>query len=229
MAKVKSQRKQSKRTLKAGTRAKAKPMSGTVKCAFCRGTRRDPFGALSVLSNCQACGGGGEIHAKEPVVACAFCKGTGVQPNTTDRLHCLACGGTGVIPVMKNAAKCPACEGTRHQLMRTIRGKRPIRQRCLTCNGQGLISKALAEKMSQKKRHGMTQCAFCKGTGVQPDNTDNLSCLACGGTGKVAAIKNPVKCADCNSTGRHTLRTFRGTRRMRQQCLTCKGQAVVAG
>ncbi len=228
MGKAKLQRKKIKRTPATATRAKPKPTTGTIKCAFCRGTGKDPFGCLSALSNCQVCGGTGEIHANQPVLPCVFCNGTGVQPNTTDRLHCLACRGTGVVPVIEDPVKCPACDGTGHQMKRTAKGKRPVRQRCLVCNGQRLIARARAAVMRKTKRRGMTQCAFCKGTGIQPDNTDNLSCLACGGTGEVPAIKNPAMCQDCDGTGRHTLKTARGKRRMRQHCLTCNGQGVVA-
>jgi len=228
MSKVKSQQKQSKRTLKVGARAKPKSMSGTVRCAFCRGTGKDPFGALSALSDCQVCGGTGKTHIKGLTVTCAFCKGTGMQPNTTDRLHCLACHGVGVVSAIKNPVKCPACGGTGHQMKRTAKGKRPIRQRCLKCNGQGVLPREWAERLARRKKQGMTQCAFCRGTSAQPYTTDQLSCTACGGTGEVAAIKNPVKCPTCDGTGWHTLRTFRGKRRMRQHCLVCKGQGVVA-
>lgn len=203
------------------------PTNATVKCAFCRGTGKDPFGSLSVLSDCQVCNGRGEIRVKGQVAPCAFCKGTGMQPSTTDRLHCLACGGTGVVPVVKDPVKCPACEGTGHQLMRTAKDKRPIRQRCLKCNGQKVVTQERAKRLAKLKREGMTECAFCKGTGAQPHTTDHLSCTACGGTGQVCAIKTPVKCADCNGTGRHTLQTGRGKRLMRQHCLTCKGQGAV--
>ncbi len=227
MAKVKSQSEKRNRTLGAGTPSKPEPVRSAVICAFCRGTGRDPFGALSAVSNCQVCGGRGEIQVRGPVVACAFCRGTGMPPSNTDRLHCLACKGTGVVPEIKNPVECPACEGTGHQLMRTTRGKRPIRQRCLKCNGQRLIPKERAERLSKTKKRGMAQCAFCRGTGIQPANTDNLSCLACGGTGEVPAVKNTVKCPDCDGDGRHTLRTFRGRRYMRQHCLKCKGQGVV--
>lgn len=230
MVAVKTQQKKSKRrrTVGAGTRAKPEPMTGTIECAFCRGTGKDPFGCLSALSNCQVCGGTGEIHAKQPVLPCAFCNGTGVQPNMTDRLHCLACSGTGVVPVVEDPVKCPACDGAGHQMKPAAKGKRLLRQRCLVCNGQRLISNARAAVMRKTKRRGTTQCAFCHGTGIQPDNTDNLSCLACGGTGEVPAIKNPATCQDCDGTGRHTLKTARGKRRMRQHCLTCNGQGVVA-
>lgn len=62
-----------------------------VKCAFCRGTGKDPFGLLSVLSTCGACGGKGTVSVKEPYLPCHACGGTGIQPFT--RLRCLGCGG----------------------------------------------------------------------------------------------------------------------------------------
>jgi len=107
----------------------------SVKCAFCKGTGRDPFGALSPLSACQVCGGKGQVRVKGPVVECVFCGGSGVQPHTTDRLHCMACKGKGWVTAIEAAAECPDCNGTGLYLG-------TYRQHCPKCNGQGVVSEA---------------------------------------------------------------------------------------
>ena len=68
-----------------------------VQCAFCRGTGRDPFGVLSVLSNCPTCGGKGTVRVKEPYETCSVCRGTGIYYRS--RLSCGTCGGKGVVHV----------------------------------------------------------------------------------------------------------------------------------
>ena len=104
----------------------------SVKCSFCKGTGRDPYGVISNLSSCQVCSGKGEVKLREPVVKCAFCRGSGIQPHTTDRLHCMACKGKGWVPVIESSAGCPDCNGTGLYLG-------TYRQHCLRCNGQGVI------------------------------------------------------------------------------------------
>lgn len=104
----------------------------TVKCAFCNGTGKDPFGCLSVLSNCQVCGGKGTVRVEGPTMECRFCGGTGIQPYTTDRLPCSACGGKGVVKAIDPSMDCPACGGTGLYM-----GK--YRQHCLKCKGQGIV------------------------------------------------------------------------------------------
>lgn len=104
----------------------------SVKCAFCNGTGRDPFGILSPLSACQVCGGRGEVRISGPVVKCAFCGGSGVQPHTTDRLHCMACKGKGWITAIEPLVECPDCNGTGLYLG-------TYRQHCPRCNGQGVV------------------------------------------------------------------------------------------
>ncbi len=49
-----------------------------IKCGFCHGTGKDPFGLLSTLAACQVCGGRGRVTVIEPVVKWAFCHGSGV-------------------------------------------------------------------------------------------------------------------------------------------------------
>jgi len=105
-----------------------------VKCAFCKGKGKDPFGILSNLSDCQVCGGSGKVRIKGPVAKCGFCGGSGVQPYTTDKLHCIACGGKGVVTKISSSKECPACGGNGLYLSE-------YRQPCSTCKGQGVVPK----------------------------------------------------------------------------------------
>ncbi|MFQ5916140.1 MAG: hypothetical protein ACE5JS_23445 [Nitrospinota bacterium] len=101
-----------------------------VRCGFCRGTGKDPFGQLSHLASCQVCGGSGDVLLREPIIQCAFCGGTGVHFDT--RNTCLACHGRGVSTLAEPRAPCPACEGS---------GRAPGRDlHCLTCNGTGMVA-----------------------------------------------------------------------------------------
>jgi len=105
-----------------------------VKCAFCKGKGRDPFGVLSTLSDCQVCGGSGKVSVEGPVAKCGFCGGSGVQPHTTDKLHCIACGGKGAVTKISSSKECPACGGNGLYLSE-------YRQPCSTCKGQGVVPK----------------------------------------------------------------------------------------
>jgi len=102
-----------------------------VRCAFCRGTGRDPFDIMSPLSTCCVCGGRGTVSIETPCVRCAFCHGTGVYPRS--RQTCTACSGVGVSPVKEPHKTCPHCLGT---------GTAPHSEGvfyCLTCHGTGII------------------------------------------------------------------------------------------
>ncbi len=99
-----------------------------VKCAFCHGTGRDPFGVMSHLSTCSICGGKGTVRVTEPYVPCRACDQTGVQPHT--RLDCLACGGRGVISIAEKTETCPVCGGA---------GADTENRYCLRCHGSGVI------------------------------------------------------------------------------------------
>ena len=99
-----------------------------VKCAFCHGTGRDPFGVMSHLSTCSICGGKGTVRVTEPYVPCHACDQTGVQPHT--RLACLACGGKGIISVAEKTETCPVCGGA---------GADTENRYCLRCHGSGVI------------------------------------------------------------------------------------------
>ncbi len=105
-----------------------------IKCAFCKGKGKDPFGILSNLSDCQVCGGNGKVRIEGPVAKCRFCSGSGVQPYTTDKLHCIACGGKGVVTEISPSKECPTCGGNGLYLSE-------YRQPCSTCKGQGVVPK----------------------------------------------------------------------------------------
>ncbi len=115
-----------------------------IKCAFCRGTGKDPFGLLSVLSTRGTCGGKGTVRVKEPYVPCLACGGTGIQPFT--RLGCLGCGGKGVRTVEKPAETCPLCRGT---------GTDGMHLHCLRCSGTGVVTTAEKAGATQPKERGV--------------------------------------------------------------------------
>jgi len=100
-----------------------------VKCAFCRGKGKDPFGIMSELSTCCVCGGKGSVTVVEPYLVCRSCSGTGVE--AFSRLTCLACRGKGVIPVAQPTETCPVCRGT---------GLYTSHLYCLRCHGVGVVS-----------------------------------------------------------------------------------------
>jgi DnaJ-class molecular chaperone len=104
-----------------------------VKCAYCQGRGKDPFGVPSKLARCGVCGGSGVVEVEAPYHECAFCSTTGIHPNS--RLTCTACEGTGVIPVKDPTETCPACGGE---------GKDPrgdLQLYCTTCGGAGVVTK----------------------------------------------------------------------------------------
>jgi RecJ-like exonuclease len=80
-----------------------------VRCAYCHGRGKDPFGVPSKLSSCSVCGGSGVVEVQAPYHACAFCSATGIRPHS--RLNCTACKGRGVITVKEPAETCPVCGG----------------------------------------------------------------------------------------------------------------------
>jgi len=104
------------------------------KCAFCQGTGRDPFGVMSVLSNCAVCGGMGTVRVKEPYVPCRACGGRGIQSFT--RLACMGCGGKGVSHVEEPTETCPVCKGT---------GVDGLHLYCLRCHGTGVATAKTAD------------------------------------------------------------------------------------
>lgn len=107
--------------------------SVSIKCGFCHGTGKDPFGLLSILATCQVCGGRGKVTAIEPVVRCAFCNGSGVQPSR--RLTCTVCNGKGVVPAPAQGERevCPECGGEG-------RARGYLNGPCFKCKGRGFIA-----------------------------------------------------------------------------------------
>jgi len=82
---------------------------GTVSCAFCHGSGRDPFGIMSWLSTCCVCKGRGIVQVQAPHARCAHCGGTGA----VKRLTCTVCGGKGLVPLPAGpTVVCPQCQGT---------------------------------------------------------------------------------------------------------------------
>lgn len=102
-----------------------------VKCAFCKGSGKDPFNLLSELATCQVCGGRGNVEVKEPAIKCAYCKGSGVHPLGA-RVTCTVCNGKGMITV-DSSKECPKCKGTGQE--------RESGLPCIKCGGKGVISK----------------------------------------------------------------------------------------
>jgi DnaJ-class molecular chaperone len=103
----------------------------TVRCAFCRGRGRDPFGVLTTLSMCPVCLGRRVLDMVEPLVSCAYCSGTGAQPRT--RLTCSSCTGKGFQTVPEPRAVCSRCGG---------HGEAPgseLHLSCPACHGAGWV------------------------------------------------------------------------------------------
>jgi len=109
-----------------------------IKCAFCGGTGRDPFGVLSKLSKCQVCGGEGTLSVEEPSVECAYCGGRGAERDA--RLTCQVCRGKGVATVPPGAVECPLCSGKGR-----IQGHDLP---CTACGGVGSIGPERAQRFA---------------------------------------------------------------------------------
>ena len=102
--------------------------SRTIKCAFCKGTGKDPFKLLSELATCQVCNGEGEIRVVIPYDPCPACGGSGVKSHS--RLVCTVCNGKGVIS-RKSGEDCPVCGGSGKNKESDLP--------CSTCGGKGKI------------------------------------------------------------------------------------------
>jgi len=101
-----------------------------VRCSFCGGGGRDPFGIMSYLSTCCVCGGRGVVTVPAPYRRCAHCRGTGAIKTLT----CTVCRGAGVVPQSPGPSRtCPDCRGT---------GDDPGAPAlaCLRCRGLGLVA-----------------------------------------------------------------------------------------
>lgn len=75
-----------------------------IKCAFCKGKGKDPFGVPSKNSSCQVCNERGENLVKEPNQKCPTCKGTGVF--FQHRLPCAVCKGKGFVTIVHQHKVC---------------------------------------------------------------------------------------------------------------------------
>lgn len=115
------------------------PKTRTIKCAYCEGTGKDPWGIPSPLSNCQVCKGRGVVNIREPVIKCPYCDGSGAGLHG-QRMTCLVCGGKGMVTIPEGKVmKCPECKGS----------GMGIGGYCLKCKGKGVIA---AEKKVPKKK-----------------------------------------------------------------------------
>ena len=65
---------------------------------------------------------------------------------------------------------------------------------------------------------GQYDCAFCRGTGQWPNDSQ---CPVCRGNGKVSVPAPAVRCAFCHGRGRKTSAST-------VTCLVCKGMGIVA-
>ena len=88
-------RKPRRTTITAGELKKMEKDMVEIKCAFCKGTGKDPFG-LSKLSDCPICRGKGTVKVAKPYEKCKACDGGGVYIRS--HLYCWPCRGKGVVP-----------------------------------------------------------------------------------------------------------------------------------
>ncbi len=103
-----------------------------VRCAFCRGSGKDPFGIMSWLSTCCVCLGRGRVITETPHERCAHCGGTGAVKT----FSCTVCRGKGVIPESAGPTEiCLHCRGSGDQLSSPA-------MTCLHCKGRGKIAAA---------------------------------------------------------------------------------------
>ncbi len=119
-------------TASKGKKATASRSMSEVKCAYCQGTGRDPWGLMSVLSKCQVCKGKGTVQIEAPYEQCPVCNGKGVERNK--RLSCMACKGKGVLHIEKGTKACPVCGGAGKT------GSVGLKKYCLKCHGTGKVS-----------------------------------------------------------------------------------------
>ena len=105
------------------------PQTVLLRCAFCKGKGKDPFGVMSSLSTCCVCGGAGMVRVHTPYVRCAHCRGRGAIKT----FPCTVCHGKGHVPAPEGAtAPCPDCQSTGDD---TSAGA----MACLRCKGRGWL------------------------------------------------------------------------------------------
>ena len=90
-----------------------------VKCAYCGGRGKDPFGCPGPESNCSVCGGKGYNRVMTPYEKCPACGGTGKVLGR--RLNCITCKGRGVITVRQQYRKRSAQGGSSRMAARSAR------------------------------------------------------------------------------------------------------------
>ena len=72
----------------------------SVRCAFCRGSGRDPGVQSKLPSACIACSGRGKVLISQPYETCPACDGRGRHSGTVGAVkYCWPCRGKGVVPV----------------------------------------------------------------------------------------------------------------------------------
>jgi DnaJ-class molecular chaperone len=100
-----------------------------VRCSFCRGSGKDPFGIMSWMSNCCVCAGKGVVRVKAPYRPCPHCRGTGAVKTFT----CTVCRGTGYVPLIPGPLLvCPECRGSGDDVASALA--------CMSCRGLGLVA-----------------------------------------------------------------------------------------
>lgn len=114
---------------------KVKHLSHTkkIRCNFCKGTGKDPFGQLYPGSTCQVCNGRKEIYVSTPYNTCTYCHGRGVAFSMQNT--CTICNGRGVVSIGKSEVRkghhtCTACQGSGMEIETNLP--------CTKCHGTGV-------------------------------------------------------------------------------------------
>ena len=103
-----------------------------MKCAFCEGKGKDPFGVPSAESRCQVCAGKGKNTLQQKGTRkCNFCNASGKHP--IERLTCPVCKGYGVFEFNGEGEMCFQCQGTGREESHYFP--------CAYCHGYGITKK----------------------------------------------------------------------------------------
>lgn len=109
------------------------PDTQKIRCAFCKGTGKDPFGQLYPGSTCQVCSGRKEIYVSTPYETCTYCHGSGVAFSMQNT--CTVCNGKGVVSLgpkeTKRGKSCPMCGGSGMEINTNLS--------CTRCHGRGTV------------------------------------------------------------------------------------------